>query len=84
MLVTDCEGIDALYENSLRLLDTSTGTGKSLQKSDVRSYALGLAERVTGNRVRLKGFDLAYDLLLSVAPPAALTPEGIKKGHEEV
>jgi hypothetical protein len=47
-------------------------------------YAARLAERVTGNPVVTQGYDPVYNVLLQVVPPAALTLEGVAKGHELV
>lgn len=49
--------------------------------TDPRQYALALAEGLTGDAITTKGFSPAYDLLLQVASPAALTPEGVAQGH---
>eukprot|EP00879_Flechtneria_rotunda_P019438 GHRR01020417.1.p1 GENE.GHRR01020417.1~~GHRR01020417.1.p1 ORF type:complete len:289 (+),score=116.17 GHRR01020417.1:997-1863(+) len=49
--------------------------------AEPRQYALALAEGLTGKAVILKGFNPAYDVLLQVAPPAALTPSAVTQGH---
>jgi hypothetical protein len=56
----------------------------AMVKSDPARYALSLAEAVNGGPVVREGYGPAYDALLAVAPPVALTPEGIAKAHEEV
>ncbi|KAG2439619.1 hypothetical protein HXX76_004971 [Chlamydomonas incerta] len=46
-------------------------------------YAVKLAEVVTGRPVVAAGYgDPVYDLLVQAVPPAALSPQGVKKGHE--
>ena len=52
--------------------------------SSPRDYALGLAEALTGGPVVVEGYGEVYDVLLKVAPPAALTPAAIHKGHQLV
>ena len=48
-------------------------------------YAVKLAEVVTGRPVVAGGYgDPVYDLLVQAVPPAALSPQGVKKGHEMV
>eukprot|EP00882_Tetradesmus_deserticola_P028010 GHRQ01031175.1.p1 GENE.GHRQ01031175.1~~GHRQ01031175.1.p1 ORF type:complete len:150 (+),score=21.46 GHRQ01031175.1:278-727(+) len=46
-----------------------------------RQYALALAEGLTGQALSVAGYSPAYDALLAVAPPAALTPEAVAQGH---
>ena len=55
----------------------------ALLSSSPAVYAAMLAEKVTGVPAAVDGFDPMYDLLLQAAPPMALTPEGIRKAHEE-
>lgn len=55
----------------------------ALLSSSPTVYAAMLAEKVTGVPAAVDGFDPMYDLLLQAAPPMALTPEGIRKAHEE-
>lgn len=51
---------------------------------DPVTYAVQLAEAVTGEQVQLQGYSPVMDALLRLSPPAALTPEGITKAHQEV
>lgn len=39
---------------------------------------------VTGSALQLKGYSPLYDAILSVAPPAALSPEGLALAHTQV
>lgn len=48
------------------------------------AYATQLAEAMTGTPVVTEGYSPEYDLLMKVAPPAALTPEGIQVAHQMV
>lgn len=81
--------MDRLYEASLGLLSSGAPEGQQeaaalALRRDPDQYALQLAEAVTGVPVVQEGYGQAYDLLLKVAPPAALSPEGVKKAHGQV
>lgn len=63
---------------------TDTPPKASLIVSNPEAYATQLAETLTGGPLIREGYSPAYDALLKVAPPAALTPEGVAKAHKEV
>jgi hypothetical protein len=53
----------------------------ALMRDEPRAYALALAEAMNGAPVSLQGYaSPAYDALLQVAPPAALTPAAVAQG----
>ncbi len=60
----------------------SLATPQELQ--DPRRYALRLSEAVTGRPVATSGYGEVYDALLAVAPPAAMSPEGLALAHQQV
>ncbi|EFJ53231.1 hypothetical protein VOLCADRAFT_86310 [Volvox carteri f. nagariensis] len=77
--------MDALYTDTLVALtegEADPGAAALALAAKPEQYAAELAQRVTGSPVVTDGFDPVYDVLLKVAPPAALTPEGVAKGHE--
>ncbi|KAG2502226.1 hypothetical protein HYH03_000712 [Edaphochlamys debaryana] len=79
------ERMDALYADSLAALTDGAAEPREAAlalASSPERYANALAERVTGVPVATEGFDPVYDALLKVVPPAALTPEGVRQGHE--
>ncbi|GLC36716.1 hypothetical protein PLESTB_000790400 [Pleodorina starrii] len=73
-----------LYAATLvSLTEADPGAAALALAAKPEQYAAKLAQRVTGSPVVTDGFDPVYDILLKVAPPAALTPEGVAKGHEQ-
>lgn len=56
----------------------------ALAVRDPQRYALGLAEALTGQAPVMEGYSEAVDVLLAVAPAAALTPEAVARGHKLV
>ncbi|KAG1675124.1 hypothetical protein FOA52_003347 [Chlamydomonas sp. UWO 241] len=46
-------------------------------------YAAALGEKLTGHPALVAGYDPLYDAILQAAPPAALTPEGVKRAHAD-
>ncbi|GIL62300.1 hypothetical protein Vafri_16578, partial [Volvox africanus] len=80
----ESERMDALYADTLMALtdgESDPGAAALALAARPEQYASKLAQRVTGSSVLTDGFNPVYDVLLKVAPPAALTPEGIAKGH---
>lgn len=57
---------------------------EALVLSQPEAYATQLAEALTGAPVVREGYSPVYDALLRAAPPAALTPAGVAKAHQEV
>lgn len=77
--------MNELYVDTLGMLSAGGKAGAALALAEnPDAYALQLAERVTGTPVAMEGFSPVYDVLLKVAPPVALTPAGVKRGHEQV
>lgn len=79
------ERMDQLYVSTLAALSAGQAdpaAGALALASDPGAYQQQLAEAVTGVPVVREGYDTAYDMLLQVAPPVALTPEGVRQGHE--
>ncbi|GFR42326.1 hypothetical protein Agub_g3233, partial [Astrephomene gubernaculifera] len=79
------ERLDALYTSTLSALtagEADPGSAALALAARPEQYAVRLAEQLTGSPVRTEGYDRVYDVLLKVAPPAALTLEGVRKGHE--
>lgn len=85
--VLDIARQDELYVDSLAALEGGAGGPAeeqrlSLVAADPQQYSSALARTLTGHDVAAGGFGSEYDLLLKVAPPAALTEEGVKQGHD--
>lgn len=51
---------------------------------DPTAYALQLSEVVTGEAVQMQGYGQVMDALVRLAPPAALTPQGVAEAHRQV
>jgi hypothetical protein len=49
-------------------------------RSQPGSYAVRLAEALTGQPAVMEGYSPEYDILLRAAPAAALTQEGVARG----
>ena len=79
--------MDQLYTDTLQQLSAAapdpSATALALAATPGQ-YAVQLAEAVTGVPMVQEGYGTAYDVLLQVASPAALTPEGVRQGHEQV
>ncbi|GIL85540.1 hypothetical protein Vretimale_13382 [Volvox reticuliferus] len=81
----ESDRMDALYADTLVALtegESDPGAAALALAERPEQYAAKLAQRVTGSAVLTDGFNPVYDVLLKVAPPAALTPEGVAKGHD--
>ncbi|KXZ45834.1 hypothetical protein GPECTOR_50g628 [Gonium pectorale] len=80
------ERMEALYADTLTALtdgEADPGAAALVLAASPGQYATQLAERVTGSPMVTDGYDPVYDVLLKVVPPAALTPEGVRQGHEK-
>ncbi|KAI8471282.1 MAG: hypothetical protein J3K34DRAFT_458405 [Monoraphidium minutum] len=77
------ERMDELYAATLGALGGGDDDQAALVAADPSLYALQLAEAVTGGPVVREGYGPAYDALMRVAPPAALTPAGVARAHKE-
>ncbi len=80
----NAEGQGELYAACVAALGGGSAGQEGLLVSEPGVYAAKLAEAMTGQEVVREGFTPGMDALLAVAPAAALTPEGIRKGHELV
>lgn len=83
----ESDGMEALYADTLTALteeEVNPGAAALVLAARPEQYAAKLAHLVTGSPVLKDGFDPVYNLLLNVAPPAALTTEGVAKAHESV
>ncbi|KAG2432390.1 hypothetical protein HYH02_012962 [Chlamydomonas schloesseri] len=86
----DDERMEALYADSLKAIAAGEGEGQERGEqaalalaANPEKYAVKLAEVVTGRPVAAGGYgDPVYDLLVQAVPPAALSPEGVRRGHE--
>ncbi len=63
---------------------TSTSGASLARLADPAVFALRVVEAVTGQPVALSGYSDVYDAVLAVAPPAALSPEGLALAHKQV
>lgn len=82
---TDDDRMDELYTSTLKQISASKDAGTALAiANDPSQYALSLAEHVTGSPVVLQGYDPLYDAIIKVAPPVALSVEGVRQGHAQV
>ena len=56
----------------------------ALLSSNPELYAVELSERLTGAPLLVQGYaNPVFDAVLQVAPPAVLSPEGIRQAHAE-
>ncbi len=51
---------------------------------DPAAYAVQLSQVVTGEAVQMQGYGQVMDALVRLAPPAALTPQGVAEAHRQV
>ncbi|MEW5302808.1 MAG: hypothetical protein WDW38_004080 [Sanguina aurantia] len=80
----DDDRMDELYTSTLKQISASKDAGTALAiANDPSQYALSLAEHVTGSPVVLQGYDPLYDAIIKVAPPVALSVEGVRQGHAQ-
>lgn len=83
-LAQDDQRLDQLYVASLAQISDGDVDSAALALADPQQYSVQLAEAVSGEQVVKRGYGPAFDVVLAAAPPAAMTPEGIKQGHELV
>jgi hypothetical protein len=83
-LAQDDQRLDQLYVASLAQISDGGVDSAALALADPQQYSVQLAEAVSGEQVVKRGYGPAFDAVLAAAPPAAMTPEGIKQGHELV
>lgn len=88
--VSEQDQLEAVYAATLDALTDGSSNQEehvALMTRDPAAYSRALATSLTGHAPDPQDYmeeQPMYGLLLAAAPPAALTPEGIKQAHQQV